>query len=243
MSAVYAAGLWPNPPIGRAGIMEQARDRLAGGGSVILTGPAGIGKSTILDALALQETEGLVLRVAAAEVEAELPYLTLVDLFDGAPDAFDLLPAHLRAALDGALLRSALPSTAHDQLAVRLAVLELLRALSADRPVLLVLDDVQWIDEPSAGVLRFVARRLEGVNVSVLAAERLADGAATTRLDLCPPPYSELAVPPMPESDVADLLRARFGPEVGRAQPAPRPRGERRQPDVRRRAGPCAVAR
>jgi DNA-binding CsgD family transcriptional regulator len=198
--------------------MAQARARLNGGGSVILTGPAGIGKSTILDALARVATDVLVLRAAAAEAEAELPYLALVDLLDGAPDAFDLLPAHLRAALDGALLRSALPATAHDQLAVRLAVLELLRALSAERPVLLVLDDVQWIDEPSAGVLRFVARRLEGVDVSVLAAERLADGAAATRLDLCPPPYTELAVPPMPESDVADLLRSRFGPEVGRAQ-------------------------
>src|SRR5690348_17966592 len=65
--------------------MAQARARLAGGGSVILTGPAGIGKSTILDALALEATDVLVLRAAAAEAEAELPYLALVDLLDGAP--------------------------------------------------------------------------------------------------------------------------------------------------------------
>src|SRR5262249_2861152 len=69
----------------------------------------------------------------------------------------------------------------------------------------------------SAGVLRFVARRLEGVPTRVLAAERVADGGAATRLDLCPPPYTELAVPPMPASDVADLLRARFGGAIGRA--------------------------
>ncbi len=221
--------------------MAQARARLSGGGSVILTGPAGIGKSTILDALALEATDVLVLRAAAAEAEAELPYLALVDLLDGAPDAFDLLPPHLRAALDGALLRSALPSTAHDQLAVRLAVLELLRALSADRPLLLVLDDVQWIDEPSAEVLRFVARRLEGVDVSVLAAERLADGGAATRLDLCPPPYAELGRAADARErrgrPAADPVRAR-----GRADPAaPRLRGERRQPALRRRAGPGAV--
>jgi hypothetical protein len=129
-------------PIGRADLLSHARERLAAGGSVVLCGPAGIGKSTILDALAAAETEALVLRAAAAEAEADLPYLALVDLFDGAPDASELLPAHLRSALDGALLRSALPATPHDQLAVRLAVLELFRALAADRPVLLILDDV-----------------------------------------------------------------------------------------------------
>ena len=156
-------------PIGRGDILAQTRARLAAGGSVLLTGPAGIGKSTILAALATDDwlPEALVLRAAAAEVEAELPYLALVDLFDGTSDAFGQLQPHLRAALDGALLRSALPATPHDQLAVRLAVLELLRSLAADRPVLLVLDDVQWIDEPSAGVLRFVARRLQGVSVQI----------------------------------------------------------------------------
>jgi DNA-binding CsgD family transcriptional regulator len=184
----------------------------------MVCGPAGIGKSTILDALATDAPEWLVLRAAAAEAEADLPYLALVDLFDGVPDAAERLPTHLRSALDGALLRSALPTTPHDQLAVRLAVLELLRGLAAERPVLLVLDDAQWIDEPSAGVLRFVARRLDGVPTRVLAAERVADGGAATRLDLCPPPYVELAVPPLPESDVADLLRTRFGEDVGRAQ-------------------------
>src|SRR5262249_52758983 len=79
-----------------------------------------------------------------------------------------------------------------------------------------VLDDVQWIDQPSAGVLRFVARRLEGVAARVLAAERVPDGGAPTALDLCPPPCLEVAVPPLPESDVADLLRSRFGGPVPR---------------------------
>ncbi|WP_344407635.1 AAA family ATPase, partial [Dactylosporangium fulvum] len=204
-------------PIGRADLLAHARERLAAGGSVVVCGPAGIGKSTILGALAASETEALVLGADAAEAEADLPYLALVDLFDGVPDASEHLPPHLRAALDGALLRSALPATPHDQLAVRLAVLELFRGLAAERPVLLVLDDVQWIDEPSAGVLRFVARRLGDVPVRVLAAERLPDGGAPTRLDLCPPPSVTLPVPPLPQSDVADLLRARFGAEAGRA--------------------------
>ncbi|MGC9668621.1 AAA family ATPase [Planosporangium sp. 12N6] len=209
----------PSTPIGRGEILEQARVRLAAGGSILLYGPAGIGKSTILQALAADADPALVLRANAAEAEAELPYLALVDLFDGVLDEYAAeLPEHLRAALDGALLRSALPDTAHDQLAVRLAVLELVRALAADRPVLLVLDDVQWIDQPSAGVLRFVTRRLDTLPVRILAAERAADGGAPVSLDLCPPGCLELAVPPLPEPDVADLLRARLGVPVPRSR-------------------------
>ncbi len=207
----------PPTPIGRGEILDQARARLAAGDSVLLHGPAGIGKSTILQSLAADADPALVLRANAAEAEAELPYLALVDLFDGALDEHAAaLPTHLRAALDGALLRSALPDNAHDQLAVRLAVLELVRALATDRPVWLVLDDVQWVDQPSAGVLRFVARRLDGVGARVLAAERVPDGGAPVAADLCPVPCLELAVPPLPESDVADLLRRRFGGPVPR---------------------------
>jgi DNA-binding CsgD family transcriptional regulator len=209
----------PSTPIGRGEILGQARARLAAGGSVLLYGPAGIGKSTILQALAADADPALVLRANAAEAEAELPYLALVDLFDGVLDEYAVaLPVHLRVALDGALLRSSLPDTAHDQLAVRLAVLELLRALAANRPVLLVLDDVQWIDQPSAGVLRFVTRRLGSVAARVLAAERASDGGTPTALDLCPPGCLELVVPPLPESDVADLLRTRLGGPVPRSR-------------------------
>jgi len=206
-------------PVGRGELLARARASLAAGGSVLFYGPAGIGKSTLLEAIASDPGPALVRRAAAAEAEAELPYLALVDLFGAILDEHaPMLPAHLRAALDGALLRSALPATPHDQLAVRLAVLELLRGLAARRPVLLVIDDVQWLDEPSQGVLRFVARRLEGVPVRVLAAERVADGATPVRMDLCPVPATELAVPPLPESDVADLLHARFGAAVPRGR-------------------------
>ncbi len=184
---------------------------------MLLWGPAGIGKSSVLDALSrdagVSHGEVLVLRAAAAEAEAELPYLALVDLFDGVLDGPrpPALPSHLRAALDGALLRSAVPATPQDQLAVRLAVLELLRGLASERPVHLVLDDAQWIDEPSAGVLRFVARRLGAVPVQVMAAERVSHGGSPVRTDLCPQPAVELSVPPLTQADVADILRSRFG--------------------------------
>src|SRR5207244_5136560 len=152
-----------------------------------------------------------VLRAAAAEVESGLPYLTLVDLFGAAlGEQGSLLPGHLRAALDAALLRTVAPTTPQDELAVRLAVLELVRILAAQGPVRMVIDDLQWVDEPSAGVLPFVARRLAGLPVQVLAAERAEAGPV--RAELCPEPYLELPLRPLSQADVADLLRERFGP-------------------------------
>jgi DNA-binding CsgD family transcriptional regulator len=193
----------------------MARVQLADAGSVLLLGPAGIGKSTMLSALAAEYPDARVLRASAAEVESGLPYLTLLDLFSAPLAEYGgMLPGHLRAALDAALLRTAAPATPQDELAVRLAVLELLRVLAAPGPVLLVIDDLHWVDEPSAGVLRFVARRLSGLAVRMLAAER---GEGTARhADLCRQPCTELTLGPLSADDIADLLRERFGPALSR---------------------------
>jgi DNA-binding CsgD family transcriptional regulator len=192
-----------------------ARAQLSEAGSVLAVGPAGIGKSTVLSVLAAERPDARVLRASAAEVESGLPYLTLLDLFT-APLAEEgsLLPGHLRAALDAALLRTVAPATPQDELAVRLAVLELLRVLAAQSPVLLVIDDLHWVDEPSAGVLRFVARRLSGLAVQMIATER---GSGFSRhADLCPQPCLELPLGPLSEDEVVDLLRERFNGALSR---------------------------
>ncbi|GAA1884563.1 AAA family ATPase [Asanoa iriomotensis] len=196
-------------PVGRSDVLDQLHVRLSAGESVVVYGPAGIGKSTVLAAYPAHAGDPLVLRANAAEVESGLPYLTLVDLFDGISG--EGLPRHLRAAFDGALLRGAAPVTAQDQLAVRLATLEVLRRLAANRTVLLLVDDLQWVDPHSAGVLRFVARRLGAARVRVLGAERV-ETAGPLHTDLCPTPVTELLLPPLTEYDTADLLRERFGP-------------------------------
>jgi hypothetical protein len=72
--------------------------------------------------------------------------------------------------------------------AVRLAALNLFRVLARSRPLLLIVDDLQWLDEASADVLRFVAPRVEDLPVQMAAAERVAPDCLPLRRGLCPPP-------------------------------------------------------
>lgn len=218
--------------LGRETTLLRCQAGLAGGGAVLLTGPGGIGKSAVLDAMAAEASASgtLVLRSGSSALEAGLPHLALYDLFAGPlaePDARvggpgdGLIAPHLRAALDVALLRapalvsgSALSADwsadrSADQLALRVAVLELLRALAARRPVLLVLDDAHCLDQESARVLSFAARRIGGHRVQVLATERLTEGAEPSCLDLLPEPVTELGLNPLPPAVIDELLRTR----------------------------------
>ncbi|GAA3438471.1 helix-turn-helix transcriptional regulator [Kutzneria kofuensis] len=195
-------------PVGRGELLRSARELLAGG-SVLFCGPAGIGKSTLLGALAGEPAPGggTVLRCAPAESDRRLPFVCLIDLLaDVSDDVLATLPAPLRAALDAALLRGEHPTSDQSRLGVRLAVLQVLQLLSDCAPVTLVIDDLQWVDRPSAEVLAFVARRLTGDRLHVLAAERVPDGEQPLHRHLCPPNIAELPVPPLTPRDVARLL-------------------------------------
>jgi DNA-binding CsgD family transcriptional regulator len=189
---------------GRDEILRDATGALAAGQSVLLFGPSGIGKSTLMGALA-EQTGKRVLRAAPAEVESGLPYLVLVDLFADVLPRVRSLPVHLREALEVALLRQPGTARPRDALTVRMAVLELLRRIASEAQVLLVIDDVQWVDEASAEVLAFVARRLGDAQVTMLAAERVAEGEPTGAR-LCPNPLRALAVEPLGYSGIATLL-------------------------------------
>ncbi|MER5639324.1 LuxR family transcriptional regulator [Kitasatospora sp. NPDC002227] len=201
--------------LGRDELLGRCRAVLADGGGVLLTGPAGIGKSAVLDALdaEAQQAGELVLRSNSSAIEASLPHLALYDLFARpVAEHGGLLAPHLRAVLDVVLLRSPADGVATDQLAIRVAVLELLRALAADRPVLLVLDDAHCLDQASASVLGFAARRLQSARVRFAAAERLDAGREPGCLGLLPEPRTELAVATLPGPVIGELLRTRLDP-------------------------------
>lgn len=199
----------PDLVIGREEPVTAAREQLARGGSVLLHGPAGIGKSTVLRALATEygEAARTVLRCSATESESHLPFLALADLLGLVLDEVcDKLPAAQRTALESALTGRGESTLQRDGLALRLAVLSALRALAAEGPVLVVADDLQWLDPASAELLGFAARRLGDTPVRMLCAARTEDEEYDRHLRASPPDTLALRLGPLSRTQVAALL-------------------------------------
>ncbi|WP_406440347.1 LuxR C-terminal-related transcriptional regulator [Streptomyces sp. NBC_01613] len=206
--------------IGRRELLEVARTELTTRPGVLFYGPPGIGRSLLAAALvaslaATALPACTVLRCSPAKDDAGLPFVGLVDLFARVPEScVEALAPEPRAALKAALLQGREPEGDRDLLAVRLAVLDVLRTLAATGPVLLAVDDLQWLDGPSAEVLAFAVRRLDGLDIRMVAAERVADGEQPERLHCCPPDTAELPVPPLTDDEVAHLVAADVGTDL-----------------------------
>ncbi|MFF3499600.1 AAA family ATPase [Streptomyces sp. NPDC003247] len=199
----------PDLVVGREELFTAAREQLARGGSVLLHGPAGIGKSTVLRALAADygETARTVLRCSATESESHLPFLALADLFGLVLDEVsDRLPAAQRTALEAALTGRGESTLQRDGLALRLAVLSALRALAAAGPVLVVADDLQWLDSASAELLGFAARRLGDTPVQLLCAVRTEGQEYDRHLRASPPDTLAVRLNPLSRAQVSALL-------------------------------------
>jgi DNA-binding CsgD family transcriptional regulator len=101
---------------------------------------------------------------------------------------------------------------------VSLASLGVLRALAASAPLIIAIDDVQWLDTPSARVLAFVVRRLEDAPVRILVALRAGSGGDPLGLGRTGPAPSlhRMSLGPLPEEAMTHLLRARTGEDLNR---------------------------
>jgi hypothetical protein len=184
---------------------------------LLIEGEAGIGKTTLwefgVEAALDRGYEVLVTR--AGEAETKLAYTALGDLLWPAAGAVIAeLPDPQRKALEAALLLADRPLPAPDQRAVSLAALAALRALAEAGPTLLALDDLQWLDVPSARVMGFVVRRLRHERVAVLASIRLGGREGDPlglRTALPQHPARRIPVGPMPAEAMGHLIRARVG--------------------------------
>jgi DNA-binding CsgD family transcriptional regulator/DNA-binding transcriptional ArsR family regulator len=160
----------------------------AGGGlaALVLEGEAGIGKSTLwLAGVEHARTRGLrVLSSRPAEAELSLAHVGLGDLFaDDLDDVLPALAAPRRRALEVALLREEASGDPVDDRAVAVTVHDVLQILSEREPILIAVDDVQWLDRSSSSALEFALRRLDENQVLVLLARRLVDGAQPSGLE------------------------------------------------------------
>ncbi|MET0492011.1 MAG: LuxR family transcriptional regulator [Actinoplanes sp.] len=201
----------PTALFGRASLLAAVEARLAAGGGVALHGPEGIGKTALLDAVATTATArgDLVVRLRPAPAERRLPYAGMADLVAQLPqDARAALPPAHRAAL-AVLRHGTAPRAGAAALARRLVLPGLLAHCARTRAVLLVLDDVQWLDPESAELIGFAMRRRPGPRIRVVAAQRFPGEAGRHRAArLCPAPVADLLVPPLPAGDLTELLEA-----------------------------------
>jgi DNA-binding CsgD family transcriptional regulator len=141
----------------------------------VVHGPAGIGKTTLWrEALTRVSGHGYrLLTCRPAESEAELSFGGLRDLLDGVPErVLAGLPTPQRHAVEVALLRREAEKPALGHRAVAVAMLGTIRQLAVDAPVVLAIDDAQWLDRPTAEAVEYVARRLTTERVCVLATVR-----------------------------------------------------------------------
>ena len=183
-------------------IVERAGDS---GAAVLVTGDAGVGKTALVNLVA-SDARGrgvLVLRAAGAEFEAALSFSGLNQLLHPVLDQLDELDdAHRRA------LRVALglgEGRASEELLVANATLRLLATLADAQPVLVLVDDVNWLDRASSAVLAYVARRVGGTRIALIATMRSGERTPFERGGI-----DQHELQPLPDPDASALLEARF---------------------------------
>jgi DNA-binding CsgD family transcriptional regulator/energy-coupling factor transporter ATP-binding protein EcfA2 len=217
--AAYALAMSPEI-FGRDAELAEIRAFLAGlrqsAAALVLAGPPGSGKTTLLRATAeLAREQGyLVLLTTPARSEVRLAFAGLGDLLDGQPSTvIEELPPPQARALRVALLAEGPPAHPPSERLIAVAFRSAIQALAARAPVLLVIDDVQWLDQPSETAVGFAVRRLQDEAVGLVCAQRtgrpgaelpleLAHGRIMTRL---------LPVGPLSIGALHRMLRTRLG--------------------------------
>lgn len=174
-------------------------------GARLVWGEPGVGKSVLLAAAAqAADAAGMnVLRASGVEFEADVSYSGLNHALHPVNAALNALSPVHRDALTVALgLGTGAPP---DRLVVCNATLALLRVVANDRPLLLVVDDLHWLDRASAMVLGFVARRIAGTHIGLVAGARSGVETFFERGGV-----TDYEIRPLDEAAAADLLDSRF---------------------------------
>jgi DNA-binding CsgD family transcriptional regulator len=188
----------------------------AGFGALVLEGDAGIGKTTLWreGRRRAQERGALVLWCRPSAAEAKLSFAAVADLLVRVGDsAFAALPEPQRDALEVALLRRRPEGKGPDSRAIAAAFLTLIRELAAERPVIVAIDDWQWLDPPSRRVFEFAVRRLEDEPVGLLCSTR---SAAAGLIDAGAGRVTRLVVGPLSLAALGRIVSATLGRSLPR---------------------------
>ena len=175
-----------------------ASARAGASGALVVRGEAGAGKSALLEYVRGRASGCAIVRAAGVESEMELAFAGLHQVCAPFLNLLDRLPSPQADALRTAFGLHAGPPP--DPFLVGLATLSLLSDVAEGRPLVCLIDDVQWLDRASAQVLGFVARRLADESVLVVFAVR--EPGDDPRLADLP----SLALGPLPDPDARAIL-------------------------------------
>ena len=156
-------------------------------------------------------------RVTSAEREAQLPYVALGDLL-GDVDApeLDHLPPPVRASIEVALLRRDGLDRSLGRRGVGMALRSILERRAKQRPVLVAVDDLQWLDQESDEVLRFALHRLAGLRVGFLGTRRVDRPTEPFSVEVGGAPTEHLILDGLGAGATRRLLSRRVGSRLDR---------------------------
>jgi DNA-binding CsgD family transcriptional regulator len=154
--------------------------------SLVLEGEPGVGKTALIDNTVdeAQERGYSVLVAKPTVAESTLSFVGLSDLLRDVRDAFADLPSPQRRALEVALLLEDSVEAAADPAAIGHALLGTLRTVAGEHPVIVAVDDLQWLDEPSTAALTFALRRVENERIGLIATIRRDPATTPSELDV-----------------------------------------------------------
>jgi DNA-binding CsgD family transcriptional regulator len=211
----------PETVFGRASELARLErfldDVRLGPSALLIEGEAGVGKTTIWRAtVAATRRRGYrVLSCHPAESEASLSFAGLGDLlYEALKEPHPSLPAPQSRALKVAVLMEDPGSSPPDQRSISVATLGLLRAIAAETPTVLAIDDCQWLDPASRRVLEFVLRRLEAERIGLAAAFRNDNPDIALALlgrDFSQREPARIVLGPLPLEALDALFHARLG--------------------------------
>lgn len=194
--------------------LETSRQQPAG---LLVEGEPGIGKTTLWTSVVDRASRSgfLVMTAQTGQAESVLANAAIADLFSAVePGVLAALPDVQRLAADRVLLRDDTAGRPTDERVTAAALLTAVHVMSARAPVLIAIDDVQWLDLSSRAVLAFAARRLKGP-VGVLVTERSGPGVAESAaswLQVGPAgALTRTRVAPMSLGALHAMLSARLG--------------------------------
>ena len=194
----------------RARIDRLLQDARTGrSGALLLHGDAGIGKTALMR-WAIGRASGMrILRARGIETESDIPFAGLTDLVTPLLDRVDDIPEVQARALRGALALG--PAAPRDRFTVPAGLLSLLAVAAEEQPLLVAIDDAQWLDEASVEAFLFAGRRVEAEGIAMLGS--LRDGTAVAGMEV--PWLERLRVAPLADDEARELLGGeRLAPAV-----------------------------